>query len=252
VTIRRSNPHTLRAAIAAAQPPLFPDAILTYEDVREMAALVPPHFTQAVRSSYDVRALLDNQFVLWARPEGESIPSRGVKLDHKGDEEDQLLAATHLVRKLQRSHDVHLQISRAEEDQLVDLLVDHDRGMLTLYRCFKHNRKDFRRHALRYMHRKSADSSSAREEEIANERSGKRATLSARLVDQDLRLDRLQRQLLADYGREHPLPPPQQLPPSPRSPPTTTTSAVPNWSPTTTLPHTTPESSSASVLRTNQ
>eukprot|EP00013_Stygamoeba_regulata_P029661 CAMPEP_0177649790 /NCGR_PEP_ID=MMETSP0447-20121125/11584_1 /TAXON_ID=0 /ORGANISM="Stygamoeba regulata, Strain BSH-02190019" /LENGTH=255 /DNA_ID=CAMNT_0019152591 /DNA_START=20 /DNA_END=790 /DNA_ORIENTATION=- len=158
VTVRRSSPRALRSAIAAAQPPLFPGATLTHEDVNEVAAFVPPHFTQPVRSAYDVRALLDNQFVVWSRPESEPIPSRGVKLDHKGAEEDQLLAATQLVRRLRRSNDHNMQISRAEEDQLVDLLVDHDRGMLTLYRCFKHSDKEFRRHALRYLYRKLGES----------------------------------------------------------------------------------------------
>lgn len=75
--------YNLQRVIAEAQPPPFPTAFVTPEDVQQICCFTSPHFTEKVLSDSDVSAIPDNAWLLWSKEsyQDDPIPSKGVKLD---------------------------------------------------------------------------------------------------------------------------------------------------------------------------
>lgn len=77
------NRYQLQTLIANVQPPPFPTAFVTPEDVQQICVFTSPHFTEQILTDSDVSAIPDNAWLLWSKEayQDEPIPSKGVKLD---------------------------------------------------------------------------------------------------------------------------------------------------------------------------
>jgi hypothetical protein len=83
IKIHRMKRHRLQTLIADAQPPPFPTAFVTPEDVQQIAVWTAPHFTEHVLTDADVNAIPDNAWLFWSKESSEEapIPRKDVKLD---------------------------------------------------------------------------------------------------------------------------------------------------------------------------
>lgn len=138
--------------IIERQPPFYPGAELVAKDIKYLARWTPPHFTELCYNKQDLKLIPDGGIVFWSRV--EQIPRRGVTLDLKDREMIKVDSAIKFVTRMGSKLEENAQISQAEADQLVALLVDKDEGILTIYRNFYQQPELFKHHAVRYLQRK--------------------------------------------------------------------------------------------------
>eukprot|EP00172_Hildenbrandia_rubra_P001332 Plantae.Rhodophyta-Hildenbrandia_rubra.ctg18719.p1 GENE.Plantae.Rhodophyta-Hildenbrandia_rubra.ctg18719~~Plantae.Rhodophyta-Hildenbrandia_rubra.ctg18719.p1 ORF type:complete len:236 (+),score=33.64 Plantae.Rhodophyta-Hildenbrandia_rubra.ctg18719:154-861(+) len=171
----------VRTLIAQAQPPIFPTAFLSSEDVKQLAVFHSPHFTERILTDSDVRSISNSSWVFWSKYsyEEDPIPLKGVKLDgshvekqraKKKEEslvsdrelQDRAIALTRTILGKRRNG-----FSISHHDRLIDLASDGDVGLLALARNFGSDQREFQRHALRLLHRRQpgSESLSARTEQ---------------------------------------------------------------------------------------
>jgi len=152
--VYRSSSENLRKRIASAQPPPFPTAYVTPQEVRQMSVWTPPSFTEPIRTDTDVGNLESGAWVLWSKldPSDKPIPRRLVKLDvltgDSAQPNSELDIAIELIQR--RIKD------RTCRDTLMDLAIDAHPGLLALVRKLgskEETLEEWDRHALRLVDR---------------------------------------------------------------------------------------------------
>jgi len=140
--------------IIKRQQSLFPGVQFVPEDIKHISRWTPPHFTEPCMDKQDLKLIGDGGFVYWSKD--SPIPRRGVVMDLKEKELIKADAAVKYVTKLgTKLYDEKIRLTREETDALIDLLIDKDEGILTIFRNFHEQPYIFKYHAFRYLQRKT-------------------------------------------------------------------------------------------------
>lgn len=180
VTIRWNTIGDLKKAILKEQEPIYPGVEYQEEDILALSCWTPPHFTEPLNESLDIRVLPEGSWVLWSRVNSE-IPKRGVTLLKELTETEQIDSLIQFLEFLSRQTDPELRISPSQLELLVQLIITpeihstkdlqyrqysnkssginthecfhHREALLTLHRNFKEKPKLFTRYVLSYLTR---------------------------------------------------------------------------------------------------
>eukprot|EP01111_Echinosteliopsis_oligospora_P012336 TRINITY_DN4201_c0_g1_i1.p1 TRINITY_DN4201_c0_g1~~TRINITY_DN4201_c0_g1_i1.p1 ORF type:complete len:164 (-),score=15.13 TRINITY_DN4201_c0_g1_i1:73-564(-) len=154
-TIRSNNLSRLKYEIIKRQPPLYPGADLLATDIKYIARWTPPHFTEACTKNRDLKLIPDNSVVFWSRV--EEIPRRHVTLDLRDKELARVdMPIKYVTRLGSKLTDDSARLNASETDQLIDLLVEKDESVMTLYRNFHQQPELFKRYSLRLLSRRQS------------------------------------------------------------------------------------------------
>mmetsp|Transcript_8195 Transcript_8195/g.9092 ORF Transcript_8195/g.9092 Transcript_8195/m.9092 type:complete len:213 (+) Transcript_8195:136-774(+) len=135
VTIRFNTINAVKKAVVNAEPPLYPGVHLEPDDVKGLALFVPPHFTEELRNSYDIRMLTANSWVYWTQV-NEMIPTKGMDLENQ----DRPNIKEYIVDKgvkailfFKATPREELAMSDDTADRLIDLFIEQDARVLEIY-----------------------------------------------------------------------------------------------------------------------
>ncbi|EFA86809.1 sigma adaptin [Heterostelium album PN500] len=154
IIVRTNNINRLKNEILKHQPALFPGVQMDSSDVKFISRWTPPHFTEPCSKNRDLKMVPDGGVIFWSR--FEPIPKRNVTLDIKDKELlklDQAIQFVHRLGKTIGSGVVEetARLTSAQENALIDLLLEKDEGVLALHRNFNQYPSLFKYHALRYL-----------------------------------------------------------------------------------------------------
>ncbi|KYQ89244.1 hypothetical protein DLAC_09898 [Tieghemostelium lacteum] len=156
LVVRTNNLNRLKNEIIKHQPALFPGVELDASDIKYLSRWTPPHFTEIITKNKDLKLVPDNGVVFWSR--FESIPKRGVTLDIKDKDHIKLDQAIAFVSKMGKTGplapDDSLRLTEAQENAIIDLLLEKDEAILALHRNFNTFPHIFKYHSLRYLYTK--------------------------------------------------------------------------------------------------
>eukprot|EP00741_Cyanophora_paradoxa_P019345 tig00000215_g18673.t1 len=153
IVLRWPTVHALKDKIAQGTEDM------TATDVRSISKWVGPHFCEPLESATDIRLMADDSWIVWSRHE-RGVPSK-LSIDKHFPLGDPMQDGLYKL-----VHDLHvncaegegLPITEAERDDLVQLAVAKDEGLITLYRYFAVDPPRFKRLALAYLAKRSLGS----------------------------------------------------------------------------------------------
>uniref|UniRef100_A0A7S0ZDD5 Uncharacterized protein n=1 Tax=Timspurckia oligopyrenoides TaxID=708627 RepID=A0A7S0ZDD5_9RHOD len=184
--LRINSLSRLKSLIADAQPPPYPTLYLTAKDIQQVVLFTPPFFTEPILSDSDLRKVPDGSWLIWSplSPETDPIPQRGYKLDYvaapkgTGSEKDEKLTsrnsmelsiANAILRLKKAQQDTSDALNREQFDQLVDLLVDGDLGLVSLSQSFENDPDQFIYHSRRLLKRRQNKNTIVENNAIGNQ-----------------------------------------------------------------------------------
>eukprot|EP01132_Coremiostelium_polycephalum_P007584 gene7584-9325_t len=155
IVIRTNNLYRLKNEIMKHQPAMFPGVNEDPSDVKHISKWSPPHFTEPCLKNRDLKMLPDGGVIFWSRD--NPIPKRGVTLDIKDKDYIKVDQAINFVHRLGKGHGVDetSKITEAQENALIDLLLEKDEAILALHRNFHPYPLLFKYHSLRYLQKKN-------------------------------------------------------------------------------------------------
>lgn len=150
-------------------------------DVKHISRWTPPHFAEPCVKNKDLKLIPDGGVVFWSR--GPSIPRRNITLDVRG----KLLSLSvlfyfiyyiiYFILKIiiidkelirtdapikfvmslsSKGADEAVRLSQSDTDLLIELLIEKDESLHTIYRNFYNQPALFKYYALRYLQRRQA------------------------------------------------------------------------------------------------